>query len=539
MGMWLRLAVLTLAAGAMLAQTVLPTVLVDNPYGDVTAHVVAHGKASVRSLGRSRPLRAGDVELSRQDRFVVVQVRPEDGAKIDIFAEIPYNYRFQAKTARGSITIEGQIHRAEIITESGDLRVAAPLEATRVEVLSEVPPHEIRTPPKFGFRESTQVGEDGREMWYFQDKLPPLKVTTSKIIVNSRNPGLLRLEDAPAPDDWPIKPPWLASGLVDELLVQRKKSRQNREQKARPAPITPRNKNEDGADGLTVEEAIPTFRSEVRMVNLNVAVFDSQGRPLTDLDQAEFEVVEDGVPQRVSFVGSDEAPFNLALLLDMSGSTRRDREAMRLAAQRFIGIARPQDKTAVYALANNLFQQVSALGTDRALQKKLIEEIPEVSGGTPLYDMIVLAYAHELRDLGSERNALIVISDGVDNRVYGIGTASETSFKDLRRAAEVMDVLIYPIFLDQFTAIPPPKWAKKARENMEELASLTGGRLFVARSVRDLDPVYPLVAEELRSVYTIAYYPSNQDFDESWRDVEVRIKRPGVRIRTRAGYFAK
>jgi VWFA-related protein len=169
----------------------------------------------------------------------------------------------------------------------------------------------------------------------------------------------------------------------------------------------------------------------------------------------------------------------------------------------------------------------------------LIDEIPEVSGGTPLYDMIVLAYAQELRNLPLERNALIVISDGVDNRVYGTGTASEVPFKDLRRAAEAMEALIYPIFLDQFTAVPPPGWAKKAKENMQELADVTGGRLFVASSVRDLDPVYPQVAEELRSVYTLAYYPSNQEFDGSWRNVEVRVKRPGARVRTRSGYFAK
>jgi Ca-activated chloride channel family protein len=71
------------------------------------------------------------------------------------------------------------------------------------------------------------------------------------------------------------------------------------------------------------------------------------------------------------------------------------------------------------------------------------------------------------------------------------------------------------------------------------LAAASGGRLFSARSVEDLDPVYAQVAMELRSVYTLAYYPKNQNFDGRWRRVQVRVKSPGVRVRTRAGYFAR
>jgi len=74
---------------------------------------------------------------------------------------------------------------------------------------------------------------------------------------------------------------------------------------------------------------------------------------------------------------------------------------------------------------------------------------------------------------------------------------------------------------------------------MEELAAASGGRLFSARSIGDLEPVYAQVAEELRSVYTLAYYPKNQNFDGRWRRVEVRVKGLGTRVRTRAGYYAR
>jgi Ca-activated chloride channel family protein len=182
---------------------------------------------------------------------------------------------------------------------------------------------------------------------------------------------------------------------------------------------------------------------------------------------------------------------------------------------------------------------VSRLTADREPLLATIEAIPEVSGGSPLYDTVVLAYAEEFLERPKERNALIFISDGVDNQIQGVSTPSKVSFRKLQRAAAEMTALIYPVYLDPFTVAPPPRWALSARSALEKLAEATGGRLFRASSIQDLDPVYPQVAEELRSVYTVAYYPANQDFDGKWRRVEVRVNRPGVKVRTRAGYFAK
>jgi Ca-activated chloride channel family protein len=73
---------------------------------------------------------------------------------------------------------------------------------------------------------------------------------------------------------------------------------------------------------------------------------------------------------------------------------------------------------------------------------------------------------------------------------------------------------------------------------MQQLADASGGRLFPAKSIRDLAPVYAQVAEELRSVYSIGYYPQNQKFDGKYRRIEVRVKRPGLTLRTRPGYYA-
>jgi len=280
-------------------------------------------------------------------------------------------------------------------------------------------------------------------------------------------------------------------------------------------------------------EGLPTFVSDVRMVTLSVSVYDRNGRPATGVKPDQFQVYEDGVQQRVSSAGSEETPFNLVLLLDLSGSTLRDRAAMREAARGFVGIARPQDRVAVCALASDEFRVISPLASDRETLLRLIDGIPDLAGSTPLYAAMALAWDQELSGRPQERNALVVISDGIDDSLEQRPAA--VSFSLLRRAAAVMPALIYPILLDSRHML----YGERAMRQMRQLAEASGGRLFSTRSAKDLAPVYAEVADELRSVCTLAYYPKNQDFNGRWRRIQVRASTPGLRLRTRAGYYAR
>lgn len=273
------------------------------------------------------------------------------------------------------------------------------------------------------------------------------------------------------------------------------------------------------------------------MVNLTVAVSDRQGHPLPGLQPGDFEVREGSVRQDLASAGSEEVPFNLAILLDLSGSTMEQRGAMKEAARRFIGVSRPHDRVALYALANSVFYVVNRLTSERGSLLERIDAIPPVGGLTPLYDSIVLASAEELVQRPRERNALIVISDGIDSGLDKYSTpGSVVRLGDLRKAAEGLPVLIYPVLVG---SAERPLFASQARSNMRQLALASGGQIFEAKSLEDLEPVYAQVAEELRSVYSLAYYPKNQNFDGQWRRVEVRVNRAGVSVRTRAGYFAR
>ena len=291
---------------------------------------------------------------------------------------------------------------------------------------------------------------------------------------------------------------------------------------------------------FTVTDGEVHFRSDVRIVNMPVAVHDEAGEASTNLTAEDFEIYEEGVLQEIAYLDSGDSPFNLTLLLDLSDSTKQDRPAMKTAALRFLDVAGPHDQVALHALANGMLHVVSPLTDDRKKLAALIDAIPGASGGTPLYDVMILSYANQLRQLPDERNALIIISDGVDNQLAGTLTPSKVSFRRLEKAARELSALVYPILLDPRTeGKKPPRWARQSRERMERLAAATGGRLFPARSVQDLEPVYPQVASELRGVYSLAYRPKNQNFDGQWQSVEVKVKRPDVRVRTRRGYVAQ
>jgi VWFA-related protein len=247
---------------------------------------------------------------------------------------------------------------------------------------------------------------------------------------------------------------------------------------------------------------------------------------------------ENGAPQRVNHAGSDDVPFNLAILLDLSGSTKPDRVAMMAAAQRFIGIAGDHDRVALYALAENFFHVIAPLTNDHKALMEATRSLPTVSGASPVYDMIALAYAEELHHRPGERNGLIVISDGIDNQISKQELPSSVRFKNLLKAAGEMNALIYPVFLRSGERFGR-NWSEKSRKRMQDLADASGGRLFPAESISDLDAVFPQVAQELRSVYTVAYYPENQNFDGAWRSVQVKVKRPGVEVSARPGYYAR
>jgi VWFA-related protein len=475
-------------------------------------------KVGAESIGRA--IRPDDVRIRREPGRIFVICDPADKIGINLVVRVTYMVPVAAQTVDGAIELDGFFPNATITTQTGNLRLKVPWNATEFQMDSEMAPDSFVFPKGFKFPITSSASR--QPLWSATDNLPDLRVTYGMVRVKAFRPKKVELLSIPIPADSPVKMHWQAPDIVDEILAS-SKTVQAKSVTASPSSAAP-------------GESI--FRSDVRIVNLQLSIRDANGNPMSGLTAADFEVFENGVRQDLSAVSRDEVPFNLVILLDLSGSTRNSRGAMKAAALKFAGMARPKDKVAIYALVNSEFQVLSRLTQDRARLERIIEELPRVEGGSPVYDSIVLAYAEELRQHAGEKNAMIVVSDGIDNQISRQKAASETPFNKLRQAIAGFDTFLYPVFLNPYK-YDPPRMVQKAKEQMLALAKATGGRLFEAASAGDLEPAYPLVAEELGNVQSLAYSPKNQNFNGAWRKVEVRVKKPGATVGTRPGYYAR
>ena len=524
--MQLRPALLTGALVALAVTAPAQTLEIHNPVGGVHIKVESGPRLHIEGLGTNRKVTPEDTKITRIPGRTIFHCQPADGEPIELEVVVPVGYGLDVTTDHGAIDITGLVRKVRLRTQTGDIRLAVPLKATRIQFDSENRPAQLRLPKRVKFSNKEVQVTETRRIWRLRDRLKESHITYGAIRVRAKQPGLVSVADHPIPADSPIKLPWQAPAALRRIL--------------NPPPIQapPRPQPPEEPEPAAAVEGETVFRSDVRMVNLIVTAMDAEGHPATNLTAEDFEVVEEGRPQKLSFAGSEQTPFNLAILLDLSGSTKPDRDAMLAAVKRLVALAGPRDQLAVYAIAGDVFHVVAPLMNDHDKLLATIEKLPDVTGGSPLYDGIVLAYSEDLHQRPGERNALIIISDGIDNQISKQEAPSAVKFQRVAKAARKMNALVYPVFLRSGERFGRG-WSRKARERMQQLADATHGRLFPAQSIQDLEPVFPQIEAELRGVYSVAYYPDDQVFNGRWRNVKINVKRPGVKVRARAGYYAR
>lgn len=298
----------------------------------------------------------------------------------------------------------------------------------------------------------------------------------------------------------------------------------------------------------TTEDDVDVVRVDTNLVSLNVSVYSTKLRTeVAQLEQKDFTVSEDGKPQEISFFATTAVPFDLVLLLDLSGSTADKRDLIRKSTKRFIEAARPADRIAIVAFADD-FWIVCPLTADRTRLLAGANQI-EGGGGSRVWD--ALAYTLDtVFDSASSprRRAVVFMTDGVDNALGsygGNGIGSKISFADLLESVRHHDALVVPIYLDTehdrgYFADADRRTYTNARNTLGMLAFESGGLYYSARKVEDLNGVYEQVIEDLSKVYSIGYRSSNEKRDGSWRTVDIGIAgHPDLKTRTRPGYYAK
>ena len=282
------------------------------------------------------------------------------------------------------------------------------------------------------------------------------------------------------------------------------------------------------APSVRAQDDEDVVRVNTDLVILNVTVTDSAGKYVRGLKAADFKIFEDGkeVPLKsISIFGLHDTPFASVVLLDTSGSMESRLSLARSAAIRFLDGLRDEDVAAVFSFDTKIEQlQDFSSGRDLAPLAYGIH----AKGMTVLNDAIVEA-AKVLNDRPEKRKAIIVLSDGLDT--YSSASSSKALDKALALGAGIYTV-------DMSATDGSASRNAQSAAVLRNFSEKTGARFVATPGGQALRDAFAGISEELGHQYTIAYRPINRTRDGKWRNIEVKVARESVNVRTRKGYKA-
>jgi Ca-activated chloride channel homolog len=269
-----------------------------------------------------------------------------------------------------------------------------------------------------------------------------------------------------------------------------------------------------------------TIRAEVALVNVVFTVTDRAGKAVTGLTVDDFLVFEDRRPQKIEyyseFAEASEVPLTIGLLMDTSGSVKRKLEYEKHAAAEFFdSVLRRNKDLGMLMRFDSEVQLVQDFTED---PDRLIAALDDLKAGnsTALYDAIWLAVEQLKREVG--RRVIVVITDGDD-------TSSRVRKEEAIEAAQMADVLIYGIgvrgdFGANFSVL-------------KKFAEETGGAFFSPKARQsEIETTFRTIGQDLKNQYSLAYVSTNAKKDGTFRAIDIKPKKPGLRVRTRRGYYA-
>jgi len=284
-----------------------------------------------------------------------------------------------------------------------------------------------------------------------------------------------------------------------------------------------------GKDALKIHPG-SRIRLNVDMVLVPVTVNDPMNRLVTGLEQEDFQVFENNGPQKISTFASEDAPVSIGIIFDLSGSMTSKLVRARESILQFIKTANPQDEFFVIG-----FNDRPELIEDFTNSVDDIEaRLATVRSGhrTALLDAIYYGVA-KMKDAKHDRKALLVVSDGGDNR-------SRYTEGEVRSQVREADVEIYSIGI--FDPYAPTPEERTGPQLLSELSEETGGRLFQVNDIDEMSDIAEKISTELRNQYVIGYRPRDLTRDGKWRKVRVKVNPPPglppLTVHARTGYYA-
>lgn len=286
------------------------------------------------------------------------------------------------------------------------------------------------------------------------------------------------------------------------------------------------------------------IRVDVNLVNVAFTARDSSNALIGNLTKNDVDLYEDALPQQIEFFAkSTDLPLTLALIMDVSGSQehfeRKHRKDLEIFLREVLG---PQDRAFMICFGNHLrlvsdyTNSADEILTNMELFDKGKKHFPEIGPpeerdlGTAFYDSIYYSVTEKLALTGG-RQAILMFSDGEDN-------SSSHNMMQAIEAAQAANVLIYSIRYTETKHGELNARNKYGISVMDRIAKETGGAHIDAQTT-DPHTYFRQIAEELRTSYELAYYPTNRAKDDTFRKIVIKPKQPGVRIRAKTGYFSR
>jgi VWFA-related protein len=492
-------------------------VKIQNRFGNVSAEVWSNRFVSVSANVQS------DAHLSRSpilldNRGSVLNISvvrsPQDPAvSVHLVVKIPDTARLEISTNSGEIALDGLPAQAVLKSVSGNIQSKLPgavdakikAQTTRGVITSDI----SNSPATDEHLFQATLGSALKALEIQSQSGQISLVSTASAVAGKtaelKEPVLMGPENASRPAGVPDKPP-----ETDEI-----------------------------SEGDVI-------RVDSQLVTINMSVTDrSTNRGFSDLRQSDFNLFEDGQQQQIVQFDSAAAPFDMILLIDLSGSTKDVVKLIRAAAQRFIDATRPADRIAIITFAGEA-AVISELTADRAVLRQRVETIDTARGDTKLYDAVDFTIKHaSTGNKKSRRTAIVLMSDGLDGTIPGVSgqQGSQHSYPETLRSIQEFDGVLYSLWLNtEYQAFSPldtqPEAFDMGHDRMKEMADSGGGVFYEVDKLADLAGAYEQVVADLGTVYSLAYRPTNSLRDGKWRSIRIAVARSNAVARGKRGYYA-
>jgi Ca-activated chloride channel family protein len=271
----------------------------------------------------------------------------------------------------------------------------------------------------------------------------------------------------------------------------------------------------------------PTFRAGTQIVSLFATVTDAQKRLVPDLQQGDFEILDNDKPQPLTFFQNETQPITVVVMLDTSGSMTLTLDLLRAAAEQFVLRLLPADKAKVGAFNDKIQIKGTQFINDR---DQLVTDIKDLDygNGTRLWDALAIS-EDELKGVDGRR-VILVFTDGDDTESHN------ASLGKVIDRARVEEVMIYAIGLESQYFNGQRMVRSKPDSGLRKVADETGGGYFELSKTAELASTFTRVAQELHSQYVLGFTPTV--LDGKVHKLAVRVKQPGMSARARRSYLA-